>query len=691
MSKRAYTEVSVLKMFEDIPNLSQQAVMEAIVGGRSISNSITMSSLQGPYRALERMNRYGRSGNYDYGLAEVTTSIDSPIYGDVAWVEYLKTQYTLEDTEEEKDYITIDSFSHLLVGDTSNRTARVAFSEQTNPIVSPNTFAYYVHEETYTEIWANDGVEDYLHVVVPVDVLTHNEHYVEFTIRRLTPELTGYTESILGTYVWVYNESSNIIPALHILDVTPISESIYPTIPIRIDGQDYAEEGTGLETSADIKKMLGYLSIDPLDIIDGIKDNPDEGDIDDVFIGFGISITGEDEYNIAGLAHTFSRLYIFNPLTESLFTSTNTRQSLTIEEAGFKNTISYNFIRSEILVGSPGYTRSFTSGDPITVCVPNPIFADWGVTGPNTICTVIGSSNEYVFTRPIVGSNTYERITVQGLTSKHTMIVPGFGERVTQFEGDEDGLVVPLLREVLTSIPRRLRDDLIFGSLHLYVYSYQIIKLKWYQTGIFKVLISVIGITLAVFTYGSSLAAAFSVSTVAGALAIAQILAVTLLVDYAVQWLVQEVGGTLAVILAIATSLVTANFSTMSVTINTSWYSLFSSAVKVYGTYINVELEKVTEEQAAFESEYESRQEQIDAATDLLDWGTTIDLLDLGEYRSLPNVYVNEEPKEFYARTTEVVDLPEISNNMVTLYYEAQLELPKVSPFTMNFQNSRGI
>lgn len=686
--RKAYAQVVTPRLYEDLPNLNQQAVMSAVLGRRSIPNSILMASLQGPKRSIQQMIGYAKSGNYAYGMPTVTSTVNLPINADEGWMTYLPSLHPdEEEIETTTETNSLDPTPDPTPWETSEEEIVTETKEEHSYIVVINDFG-----QSGLNHWVDYNTLKHTVMTVTETTTVTTTTYEEPPATPPNPPTVTSTSNTTitvieedtteGPFSETYAETTGTIPALASGTSVPLGEEVLPIIPIRINKVDYESDGSGLVQHEDIKRMLGKIKMDAQDMIDGIKENPDEGDIDDAFIGFATGITETEEWALAGLSETFALFHSYTPTSEADFIADGSRQSIVIEEADFNNTLSFNFIRVEMLNGSPGYTSNYTDGVPSYTTVPNPYYDPLDPESEDTVRTLTGSSNEWVFTKPVPQSTTqYIEVTVQGLTSTHSVEVPGFGFKTVEFKGNEEELVVPLIKPVISAVPNRLVNDLIYGSARMFIYAYQIIKLKWYQSGIFKAILGVIAIALAVFTYGATLVTAFGAGTLAGIITIAEIIAIGMLVDYAVQWLVEEVGGPLALILGVLLSTVTGNFSTMTFTMNTSWYSLFTSAVRVYGSYVTAQINEINDQQAAFDKEYEGRLESIEAATELLDWGTSVDLISVIDYRSLPNTSISEEPQQFYNRTSRILDMPTISNGMITNYYDAQLELPSVDSY----------
>ncbi len=680
MARKAYTGVATPRLFDELPTLRQKAVVHSILAGSSIPSALLRATATGPVAAANALRRYHHGEQYFYDPTVVTSSLNT-LAGEEVWLQFLTATYSPGVGE----FFVIDATDVQPVGVNGLQTYHGDFALQENPIIAPDVFSRFEYlTGGDINIYKNDAVPtESLHQLVSNPVLTDIEHYV----RASWYEDVGGSPSLKQTITQIYNESAGNLPALHdTTDFEPVQldREVYPLTPLRVNGVDYNPEyditGVGLEGSNSIKNSCAYMGIDAEQILGNILENPEEGIIDDVYLGFGISVTSDEEWAIAGLAATFSLLNSLNPGTFDMFTDTSIRQNITVrapQEGGISMILAYNYITVTEVMGTASYSKSFSEGTSIEACFPAPNPAD----EPN--CTLNGSTNSFTFIRPIWDwegeQSYYEEIVVSGLTLLHSVDVPTFGVKVTQLTGNEDELKIPLLVSVTSLVPKRLRDDLIYGSLSLYIYSIEIVKLKWYETGVFKALLVIATVVLAVYTAGLSLSLSFT--TLAGAAAaitaIAEVMIVMALQNLAAAWLVEELGF-LGTVLAVYLIIATGNVDAALLTSTKGAAALLSAVTRVHTMYTDNNYEQLMEEQAGFEVLAEERKLLLDAAEEALDYGTTFDLLDAINERSLPNVQAGESPTEFYARTSSTPDLPAINASLVTNFHEAKLALPMV-------------
>jgi hypothetical protein len=677
MSIKTYVSAVAPRLYEDIPDLNKQAVLSAAFRGKDVGKEILTAQLTGPVAGLNSMLRTAKSPDYFYGLPQVYSSLQ---IGDIeeTWLRVLAAKYTMA----ERDFFRITESVSTEPGVNGRQDYHGDWALQNTPIAAPDVFSRFDYlvdgSVDIYKLTGGAGGAEALHLSVTNPILTHKEHYV----RWAWYEDIGGVSTLKEEGVEIYNESTNAIPELNDSAAAPpaFTAQAYPLVPIRLNGVDYDIDGNGLDSSDDIKRILSNIGVDAEELLTSVKDNPDATSVDDAFVGAGIGITETTDWAIAGLGETFRLFYESNPNTETEFAANSVRQNISISSAqqgGMDSILAYNWIRVTVLEGDPGYTSTFDEGSTTVACFPPENPAD----PPQ--CNMSASTNSYIFTVPVlrspddVGPYYYREIVVSGITLIHLIAIDENDFKEVQFEGGDDELVIPLFKEVIRAVPNRLRNDLAFGSLRLFIYAIEVVKLAWYETGIFKALLVIVAIVMAFYTFGASLKAAFAISALSGLIALGIIVIKILVYNYAVKWLVDNVGGDFVAILAVVYALYTGDFSTLATSLNTVAYPLITNVVKAYTTEQSLDLQKLNDANEAFSEEYEERLEELDAMTDILDLNNPVNLLAIVDYRTQPNTTVDEEPQSFYDRTTTVVDLPELTRNMVHSFHDVELRLPK--------------
>ena len=98
--------------------------------------------------------------------------------------------------------------------------------------------------------------------------------------------------------------------------------------------------------------------------------------------------------------------------------------------------------------------------------------------------------------------DAYRRLTITGL--KHTNFVyRGKTVEISAWDAlddlEESGFIIPLQEETLFGLPLPVTTQLTTASTYMMFNSYKIVKQKWYQTGIFKVILVIITIVISIY------------------------------------------------------------------------------------------------------------------------------------------------------------------------------------------------
>lgn len=105
------------------------------------------------------------------------------------------------------------------------------------------------------------------------------------------------------------------------------------------------------------------------------------------------------------------------------------------------------------------------------------------------------------------GPQTFRRLTITNPV--HTNNV--YGGKSVVIDGwealddnEESGFIIPMQDETLRAMPIPVATQLCTASTYMVFNCYQVVKQKWYQTGLFQIIVIIIVIVVAVFTSGAS-------------------------------------------------------------------------------------------------------------------------------------------------------------------------------------------
>lgn len=323
-----------------------------------------------------------------------------------------------------------------------------------------------------------------------------------------------------------------------------------------------------------------------------------------------------------------------------------------------------------------------------------------------------GDSIQRVYLFHQYAKHRYRKLTCIGL--EHRNFVYGrHSVNVTAQEALEDteesGFIVPMHMPTLRELGAARGSQLVTASAYLVFNSYKKVKRRWYQTGIFGVILAIAGIALAAITGGASLGAtaglfgtnlAVGVSlglsgtaaVIAGAVAngIAAMVVSTLITEASTAIFGERFG---AIIGAIATfvAFTYANQYAVNGNFDVDWgqflqperlTGLTNSASQAYTQWLNADTAAIQESIQDLEKDYKDQLEQIEEMSDEI-LGMTNGEIDPMMLTNASE-YFGEPSEAFLTRTLmNGSDLVNLSRVMIENFAEISLELPKagISPY----------
>ena len=334
----------------------------------------------------------------------------------------------------------------------------------------------------------------------------------------------------------------------------------YPPIPFRLDGKFVSE--TYLPNVYDqAKKGYKKATTGKFDkLVTDLEDNPDIRDIDYAYTVFGVCLN---------VLEQSSRKYIYQFFKEIIndYTMLGTAEYTAWQTSWFAAKASWDtwFVwrnaqtnESDPLFGTPAPTkmayppmpvnslRVATSSNP---AVNYDITISWNSIGETSgvgllkpdaepdelwftkgdqdsfqeeiwaedpdsgaFGQVAGSltTNDVVFLNWQETATTWRRLRIVGLKHKN-LIYGGKSVDITAFEalddGDESGFIIPMHDGVFRSMGMVDSTQMSTACCFMVFNCYQVVKQKWYQTTIFKIILIIIIVIVAWFTGGASLGA----------------------------------------------------------------------------------------------------------------------------------------------------------------------------------------
>ena len=303
-----------------------------------------------------------------------------------------------------------------------------------------------------------------------------------------------------------------------------------------------------------------------------------------------------------------------------------------------------------------------------------------------------------------VDSNSYRRIQVWGLISEN-MIYRGKSVKINSTEALEDteesGFFIPLHYPTMSEMNIVDYTQLATANAHILFNSYQITKQRWYERGIFKILLVILIIVISVVLFpgsfaagggilggnlaiGSALGLSGTAAIVAGVVAnyIASIIISELLKVVGTALFGEKWGALFAALVGFAFG---AMISGTSIFSTEGLLGLGNALANGYSGWVQGDIAEMSQDLEEDANEYQKRMEYIQSLMDDLGGNdlnfNPIFLTDYGRSgtgRGRSRGYMPETADEYIRRTTMTgSDIVEITYSMVYDYVDVTKTLPR--------------
>lgn len=294
-----------------------------------------------------------------------------------------------------------------------------------------------------------------------------------------------------------------------------VEQTYFPSIPFRIDNVDMLDEK--YKESAQYKereKIVSLMGMDAVQIQEMINTNPSIKDIDYAFLQAGANMNTESQAEMDYLFRFWEMCMGRQTATEADLTAWEAlgyenkpkpmTNSLVIKDpqsldGAYKVTIEWDYIKKTTVTGTLSPTARINSLD---------IVAGTGLTYEYTsIPTRSMMDSTVISIRKQINLTQYEVIEISGAIHKNDVYkgktVETLAKDARAVPADNEGFLIPIHMGLFATMPLAKRTQLAQECMYMVFNSYVKTKQKWYQTGIFKVILAIIGIALIYFSFGS--------------------------------------------------------------------------------------------------------------------------------------------------------------------------------------------
>ena len=563
-------------------------------------------------------------------------------------------------------------------------------------------------------------------------------------------------------FIYEIGSGNSILDALEETQVSISSPEFYPTIPIRLDNvsitdTEYVNNGLYADAYKAYRKSMGYTS-SFTGLVDNVEENEDLDEIDYSYIMYGVPLN---------VIENSSRKFIYNFLKSliSYQTTNGTTMANFIADVGIYETKVaelqvwmaaqsdildplYGTSRPELpsleepetstlAVRSFGPTKGILDNRLTWISIEEEVF-----TGLGKIDAVkdevwiekgtlfewesgydFNSNTEFpdqfreqneieeIFIYHQVSDTSYKRLHIYGLTHRN-YIYEGKSVKITAYESLDDndisGFIIPLHQPTLKSMSIVDVTQMSTSNSYIVFNSYKIYKQKWYQTFLFKIVIVIAIIALAVYigpaAYGAvpgllgtnlAVGAALGLTGISAIIAgaIANAIAALILTKVISLVSTELLGDQIGSIVAAVTTFIA--MTVIAGGLDPSSFSSFLSTDKIlqltnvlanaYSGYTQANIENINQKIIENREEYESELDyiknlmsELTGTNNLYFDPLTLTDTSKGNDSSTIGGYVPESLDEFIHRTTMTGDdIVEVTLAMVNEYSDLNLILPR--------------
>lgn len=487
-----------------------------------------------------------------------------------------------------------------------------------------------------------------------------------------------------------YAHDAGTIPELDdLLDGVAAFGEFYPRIYFKLNSVDLVNvvDKTTAEykTSKQIAKKLGMdWAVTAKTLQDGVESASEDfsfSDVTDMFITLAAPMNTTDATINEYLYQYWLKAYtnVGSIITTGDYAGAKSGTMLRVKDNVYTHYVSYDAISTHVLSGSSQPVGSYTS----QYLSQNDLALLDGKTPTRGDYAVIQAYKPYHAYRYQHSSTEYTEIRVYAAVSGQLFAGGG-----TAGVGAEEELIVPLDRSAVLYMTSKEKEMLYSKCLYLLVNISIIIKIDWTQRGIFKVVMIIVAVAIAVFSSGTGTPISATIITTVLKVIVFSILMENLLNLAVKLGLDPNLVAVIATIALIASGYAYVEGTQVFGLTAVQLLQISTVAFQLNAKINMKNLEELYGQMGIFKAESKEKMEQIRQAKELL--GTppvdlSLDLL-LSDNRSKVFITLGETPDEYMSRTS--MNIIEVAQSYVSDYVSIMMQPPSLNQILK--QNTRG-
>lgn len=685
-------------LIEDQPNFIEQAVEAIYKFNVSFTEAYTTNLNEGIIRAVNSLHNNAKH-NTEYGLIESSTSayfINKDAVQEA--IEDL-TGFELNTLNVFLDYPNADFISQDYLHHTYQLNYTTGLLEDTTTFTTNSLVKVGYLSAAFSEDIGEE--EEILNVLVGLQFdyprgVSSSKSYIyslEFNKNKLYyhARYTTLTEpdKIRSILIGINNPTyPDIDPA-----VDSDASEYLPAVPIvqnRFYLSDFSEGSLEAQEALvtekivqDSEMLLKKIGLDLSEVSESIKESDTENTLRSAYLVFAIDIARNDPSALKYLYLFLSFLYDQTIYSKTDFTNSDLGEVINLykftDESNFNHELSYNWMDKQILSGVIGKVGTVTS----TYTERPDLVSGSGLYR-------ITRADSYFILEKQITENTFERLTVAGLSSK-TKVFRYRGRdyyaeqdvntvQITDEDGyKEGGLYIPVNYTILRTMTATERREVLISSMGVVYYVANIYKRKWYETDLFKAIVFIVS---AIFYSYELISLIEAYGVVVGlAIAVGLQVIISIAVDLAVEALIDIFGEDIGKMFLVIAAIIILIYGFGSDNLKNMVYAdellaMMSPILSGLNNYYIDETNSILSDQAELLEAAETRQEELEEAYSYITNDSKYDPLFVQQANTIH--LFNESPSAFYTRTVHTGNIGTEVLNFASDYVTNALRLPTI-------------
>lgn len=433
------------------------------------------------------------------------------------------------------------------------------------------------------------------------------------------------------------------------------------------------------------RRLMNRMGMDYQQMGDSINSAPDADKLQQAVMMFAVPASTQDSVEIEYVYKFFDWLHKQNSATENSlvsgsFVQTSTGKAITIADADFRCTLSYDKLSKRQVKGKlaapEGYEHERVT-ETRYITTRKRIRSSGGPGDPAEYEDVVQAVDyEVLAYRYQKRADSYEEVRVEGLSLRYHI----YGSKGVTADISSDKLLIPLDYNICRTFLYNRKDRLYHRAMYNVFNSKVTETVKWYERGTFKILISAVIIVITIASGGAT--SPLLVAWEAGALAVALLLIEVIVTNIIVSLVVTEVAKVIITELGIDAGFVLAIVAfaaaAYGVSMDKSWGELAMAASNGLSSASSMavkdKLAEYKSESEEFELLAEEKMEELEEVDNLLG---QYDLLDPRSFiGQVPSIKIGEPPDDLYNRTIHTGNPGTLQYDYIESYVAINTQLP---------------